>query len=50
MEALARCLDDREYIKWNNKYCVGISIIDEQHKNSLAFSIRLLMQGSMVTI
>ncbi len=32
MEKLAKCLDDREYIKWNNKYCVGISIIDEQHK------------------
>ncbi len=33
METLAKCLDDREYIKkWENKYRVGISIIDEQHK------------------
>ncbi len=37
MEALAKCLDDREYIKWNNKYCVGISIIDEQHKKLFGF-------------
>ncbi len=32
MEKLAKCLDDREYIKWNNKYSVRISIIDEEHK------------------
>jgi hemerythrin len=37
VEALAKCLDDREYIKWNNKYCVGISIIDEQHKKLFGF-------------
>ncbi len=37
MEALAKCLDDRKYIKWNNKYCVGISIIDEQHKKLFGF-------------
>ncbi len=37
MEKLAKCLDDREYIKWNNKYCVGISIIDEQHKKLFSF-------------
>ncbi len=37
METLAKCLDVREYIKWNNKYCVGISIIDEQHKKLFGF-------------
>ncbi len=37
METLAKCLDNREYIKWNNKYCVGISIIDEEHKNLFGF-------------
>ena len=37
METFAKCLDDREYIKWNNKYCVGISIIDEQHKKLFGF-------------
>ena len=37
METIAKCLDDREYIKWNNKYCVGISIIDEQHKKLFGF-------------
>ena len=37
MKALVKCLDDREYIKWNNKYCVGIPIIDEQHKKLFGF-------------
>ncbi len=32
METLTKSLDDRKYIKWNNKYCMGISIIDEEHK------------------
>ena len=32
MKTLTKSLDDRKYIKWNNKYCVGISIIDEEHK------------------
>ena len=32
METLTKSLDDRKYIKWNNKYCMGISVIDEEHK------------------
>jgi hemerythrin-like metal-binding protein len=32
VETLVKYSKDREYIKWNNKYCVGISIIDEEHK------------------
>ncbi len=32
MERLVKHLDDRKYIKWNNEYCMGISIIDEEHK------------------
>ena len=37
METLAKCLDDRQYIKWSNKYCVGISIINEEHKKLFSF-------------
>ena len=37
METLAKGFDDKEQIKWNNKYCVGISIIDEQHKKLFGF-------------
>ncbi len=37
METLVKHLDDRKYVKWNNKYCVGISIIDEQHKKLFGF-------------
>ena len=37
METLVKHLDDRKYVKWNNKYCVGISIIDEQHKKLFSF-------------
>jgi len=32
METLTKAFDDRKHIKWNNKYCMGISIIDEEHK------------------
>ncbi len=37
MEKLLKQLDDREYMKWQNKYCVGISIIDKQHKKLFGF-------------
>ena len=37
METLAKCLDEEKYIEWNNKYSVGISIIDEQHKKLFSF-------------
>ena len=37
MEALTKSLDDRKHIKWNNKYCMGISIIDEEHKKLIGF-------------
>jgi hemerythrin-like metal-binding protein len=37
METLVKHLDDRKYIKWDNKYSVGISIIDEQHKKLFGF-------------
>ncbi len=37
METLVTHLDNRKHIKWNNKYSVGISIIDEQHKKLLGF-------------
>ena len=32
METLVKHLDDRKYIKWDNKYCVGISRFDNEHK------------------
>jgi len=32
METLTKSLDNRKYIEWNDKYCMGISIIDEEHK------------------
>ncbi len=37
MGTLVTHLDNRKHIKWNNKYSVGISIIDEQHKKLLGF-------------
>ncbi len=32
METLEKCLNDRKHIKWNNNYCLGIQIIDAEHK------------------
>ena len=37
VETLTKCLDDKEYIKWNNKYCVGISVLNEEHKQLFDF-------------
>ncbi len=37
METLVKQLDDSKYFKWSSKYCVGISIIDEQHKKLFGF-------------
>jgi hemerythrin len=37
METLVKHLDEGKYIKWDNKYCVGISTIDEQHKKLFGF-------------
>ena len=31
-ETLTKSLDERIYIKWNNRYCTGIPIIDEEQK------------------
>jgi hemerythrin-like metal-binding protein len=32
MVTLTKSLDERIYIKWNNRYCTGIPTIDEEHK------------------
>jgi len=32
MESLVKHLDGRKYIKWNNKYSVGISSLDSENK------------------
>jgi hemerythrin len=32
MKTLVKHLDDRKYIKWDIKYCVGISRFDNEHK------------------
>ncbi len=37
METLVKHLDEEKYIEWNDKYSVGISIIDEQHKKLFGF-------------
>jgi hemerythrin len=37
VETLAKCLDEEKYIEWNNKYSVGISIIDKEHKKLFGF-------------